>query len=342
MAYSGTTTWAASGVQIATRAAAKLLVIDTSNGETLDSNTLSDFMFQLNAIAKETMACPGVIPWTTQMNTLFTQNGQDVYFLGSTAGSQTQDNWTNAYISATLVNAAPAATTSFVLSGVTGSSYTGTVPTEPVAGDFIGIKLSTGVTFWTTVSSWTSGTSTVVTTTGLPGPADAGAYVYDYTKTADRPQKILQLARSNTSGIDIRLDPMSIEVYNQLPNKLQAGFINQWHFTNTIPNAQLLVWQPNDGTNGWDRLSCWCDTIIQDFDAAGKDTPYYPVEWANYLVWQLALEMGDEYELSDTKMTRIEQIATSKFNNLLNYSGSLSKSPLQFGMSQNAWSIQDD
>lgn len=334
--YSGTTTFAVTGLQICTRAAAKLLAIDTSNGETLPTNDLADYLFQLNMIAKETMSSPGIIPWTTTLNTLFLQQSQPSYYLGSTSGYQTRDNWTNSYSYATLSTSYPLGATSLVLTGLTAGGDTATAGTITM-GDFIGIKLATGATYWTTVVSWTSGTSTVVITTGLPSAANAGAYVYDYTTLQDRPQQILEVARSNTSLIDNIIEPISLQVYNQLPNKQQNGIPLQWHFINTIPNANLLLWQPYDGISGWDRLSCWCNMLIEDFDSAGADNPYYPIEWANFLVWQLAYDMADEYELADTKIQRIGMRADQKFNMLLNYSAQLSKSPIQFGMTQNAW-----
>lgn len=336
MAYSGTTTFAVTGKQICTRAAAKLLVIDTSNGEVLDSQTLSDFLFQLNAIAKETMASPGVIPWTTQLNTLFLQHGQSSYALGPA----TTDHWTSSFSYATLANAYTTGDTSLVLTGLTKDIDTETAGTI-TAGDQIGIKLNSGVTHWTTVVSWTSGTNTVVITTGLAGPANAGNFVYDYTTTSDRPQDIIAIARSNTDLIDNFLTPISLDAYNQLPNKQQLGMPINTYFNSGIPNVQLYVWQAQDGTLGWDRLSCWCDMLIEDFDAAGADNPYYPIEWANYLIYQLAVEMADEYELADTKIQRLMQIADRKYGNLLNYSAQLSDSPIQFGMVQNAWSVRD-
>ncbi len=337
--YSGTTTFLSTGVQICTRAAAKIYAIDTSNSETLPTQSLNDFLYQLNVLTKEAMASPGVIPWTVQLNTLFLQQAQSSYYVGSSTGFQNLDNWTNSYCYATLANTYASAATSLVLSGLTSGSINGTAQTINV-GDNIGIKLDTGKTFWTTVSSWTSGTNTVVLNAGLPSQASSGNFIYDYTTKADRPQKILEVSRSNTSLIDNIIEPISLQVYNQLPNKNENGMPLQWHFINSIPNANLLIWQPYDGTSGWDRLSCWCETIIEDFDSAGTDNPYYPVEWTNFLIWELAAEMGEEYEIADTKLQRLQQIADRKFNNLLNYSASLSKSPIQFGMQQNAWTIE--
>lgn len=328
--YSGTTTWLSTGVQICNRAAAKLLIIDTSNGESLPAQRLSDFLYQLNAITKETLAVPGVIPWTTARNTLFLQQGQgspgNPYYLGSTTGFQSQAMWTSTYVSTTLTAAANTGANTITVASISGIS----------SGDHIGIKLTSGATFWTTVNGAPLG-STVTLSSNLSGPAALGNFVYDFTSYADRPQRILQVARSNTSNIDNIIDPISLQVLNQLPNKQENGIPLQYAFSATIPNATLYIWQPYDGISGWDRLSCWCDTIIEDFDSAGADTPYFPVEWTNYLIWQLAAEMGEEFPIADTKIQRLYQTATTKLGRLLDYSSTLSGSPIQFGLEQNAW-----
>lgn len=322
MSYSGTTTFNVSALQICTRAAAKLKIIDTSNGEVLDTNTYNDFLLQLNLLTKETMAVPGVIPWVRAYNILFTQQGQTTYSLGPTS----TDNWSvaSAVQTTTLLSAGNTGDGTISVNSITGF----------VSGQKIGIKLTSGLTFWTTINGTPSG-STITLTATLSGPAAAGNYVYAYTTVADRPQKILEMSRRNlaasTSQQDTIMDPISLQQYQILPNKLQTGTPLQWHFSNKIPNAELLIWQPYDGISGYDQLYCLCDTIIEDF-VNQADNAYFPVEWANYLVFKLAHEMSYEYPVSMADRQEILGVANAKLNALLDYSSELSESPVQFGL----------
>lgn len=333
MAYSGTTTFAVTRDQICTRAAAKLKVIDTTNGETLDAQTLADFAFTLNLVAKEAMASPGVIPWARQINTLFLQQGQATYTLGNNvqSGYLSGDNWalTSSYVTTNVATTSVATTTTLPVNSIIGF----------VNGMIIGVKLDTGATFWTTINGVPSGT-TITLANGLPSQASTNNYIYAYSTKADRPQKVLEVYRcQNNTGlqtIDTRLDPISLQVYAQLPNKLQNGIPISWHFENKIPNAELLIWQPYDGISGYDRLNCICDVLVQDFDNAG-DNPYFPIEWANYLIWKVACEMGEEFEISDSKMARLITLTNQKYNMLLDYSSELASEPLQFGLREDAW-----
>lgn len=330
MAYSGSTNFVITRDQICTRAAAKLKIINTSLGETLDTQTLSDFAFQLNLLVKETMASPGIIPWLRTFNTLVLQQSQVQYYLGSTGAGVSvtaPDNWTlsNGLVTTQLQGGAGAGNTSITVTSATGLSN----------GMFIGVKTDAGATTWATISNVVG--TTVTLNAALTGTSSAGDYVYAYTTKADRPQKILEVMRHSTSGIDITLgEPLSWNAYAQLPNKTQTGTPLEWHFENTLGNAQLTVWYPSSGTDSYDTLVMICDTIIQDFDT-GTDNPYYPIEWGNYLVWALADEMSDEYVMDQYALQRISNKAMAKFNNLLDYSSQLGSTPIQFGLIQNAW-----
>lgn len=334
MAYSGTTTFAATLQQICTRAYAKLGALDASLGETMDAQALLDFTFTLNVIIKETMAsASGVLLWSRSFNTLFLQQGQFEYNLGASG-----DNWTTAYSSTTLTGNGVLGASNLTVSSIAGFTN----------GQFIGVKLDSGVTFWTTISGAPSGTTIHLAST-LPSQATAGNWVYAYTTKADRPQTISTVTRANTSDIDTILTVMSAAVYQQLPNKgqpvgqnvnpnPQLGTPIMWYYQPNLINGNFYVWQPPQGTNGYDRLTLYVDTILQDITGV-TDNPWVPIEWVNYLIWQLAAEMADEYaDIPESKITRLFGIAGKKLEALKNYCSSQSKEPIQFGISSEATS----
>lgn len=318
MVFSGTTTFNLTAQQICTMAASKLKIVDTSAGEVLDTQTYTDFLQQLNVIVKREMSVKGVLPWVRAYNTLILQQGQTTYSLGPTS----TDNWTltSGLVPLTLATGAGSGAGSIQVSSIARLSN----------GMFIGITLTSGLKFWTTINGAPSG-SMVTLTSPLPSAAASGNYVYAYTAVADRPQKILDMVRHNTSGQDVRMDPISLEEYMTLPNKTQNGTPLQWNFANKIPNAELKLWQPYDGLSGWDTLNTVCDTIIEDF-VNTTDNPYFPVEWCDYLVFQLAYQMAFTKPVSKVDRDDLKALAAEFHDDLLDYSSQLAEESLKIGL----------
>lgn len=322
MAFSGSTTFNATALQICTRAEAKIKQIDTSNNEVMPTSDYTDFLFQLNLITKRTMATKGVLPWVRAYNLLILQQGQTTYSLGP--GSS--DHWAvaSSVTSTTLSIAAAQGATSITVVTATGMS----------SGQQIGIVLASGLTFWTTINGAPVG-NVVTLTSALTGGANLAAQVWVYTTTADRPQRILNMTRNlltvNGQLQTIPMTPISLQEYMQLPNKQQLGTPLQYNFANKIANAELVIWQPYDGIGGWNTCTALCDTIIEDF-VNTTDNPYFPVEWVDYLIFQLAFEMSFEYPVSKADRDDLKTVAAQFLDELLDYSSTLAEDSLHFGM----------
>jgi hypothetical protein len=315
MPFSSTTSFNLTQSQICTRAAAKLKLVDTGLGEQISTSMQTDFAQQLNVIIKEAMSL-GIKLWTRSFNTLFLQQGQVTYSLGPT----TTDHWTINYSDTTLTVAGVATDTTITVSSTTGITDTYN----------IGIHMDDGTLFWTTVNGAPVG-SVVTLTDALPSGTSIGNHVYCYQTTADRPQHILEIYRSNTSNVDTIMDFISAQVYSQLPNKIQTGTPLQATYENTLPNATLKIWQPSNGTSGYDRLTILIEDIIYDLTAT-TDNAYFPVEWVNYLIFRLAADMAYEYDIPDTRIQMLEAKADKKLQDLVDYNSTQSESPIQFGM----------
>lgn len=326
MAYSGTTTFNMTATQICTRALAKLKGIDTSNNETIATQDYTDMLQQLNMIVKRTMATKGVLPWVRAYNVLILAPYQTLYELGP----NTTDDWTSA---SNLV-----VTTMAAAGGSGGSTVTLTSVTGLANSMFLVFQtVNPNTNLPSTVTRSINGIVGKVVTlnSSITAPIANGTNVYGYTTLADRPQKILEINRAQNYSLTTQttnpVTMISLQEYMMLPNRNQAGIPLQANFANKIPSAELALWQPFDGVSGWQVLICLCDTIIEDF-VNTTDNPYFPVEWCDYLVFQLAFEMSFEHPVSKIDRDDLKMVAAQFLDELLDYTSALAEDSLRFGL----------
>ena len=111
------------------------------------------------------------------------------------------------------------------------------------------------------------------------------------------PLKVLQAwTLDNAGGSRQELFPNSIDVYNRLPqNTASTGFPSQYMYQPKINFGELNLWPTPDATT----VSSKTLTIqyIAPFDVFNADanTPYFPREWNNALVYGLAALLAPEY-----------------------------------------------
>lgn len=292
MSTSGTTTFNFNRDQIIKAAARKIGAI--ASGETPDATTIQDFSDGLNIIVKAWNAT-GLHIWTETEATLFLQPDQISYSLGGT------DNATETYTATTL-----SAAVAIGIGTISVASATGIVTAYN-----IGVVLDTGSIFWTTVNGTPIGT-TVILTAALTGTAAAGNAVYVYQMKIVRPLRVLSARRYNfTSALDTQMNVFSRIDYRNQPNKTTRGTITQWFYDpkgGTNSTGSFFVWPaPPDSTNAvkftWMRP-------IQDFSNSANN-PDLPQEWIRPLIWNLALEMGPEFDVPDSRWSKIMQMAAS-------------------------------
>lgn len=299
MTTSGTATFTYNRDQIIKMAYRKLGVINAS--ETPSAQMIQDASDALNLWVKALNAT-GLHIWTETEATLFLQPGQVSYALG--AG--TTDHATESYAATTLsVSAATSATTISVTSAAGFSaSYN------------IGIGLDSGSIFWTTQSGAASGT-TITLASGLSGSASSGNPVFVYQADIIRPLRVVSTRRYNfASAIDTQMIQMSRIDYRNQPNKTSTGVITQTFYdprggANT--QGVLSVWPaPVDATNAV-KMTWW--RPVQDFTSAAS-TPDLPQEWGLALVWNLAKEMGPEFDITPNRFAMIEKMAAGHLDNV--------------------------
>ena len=288
MTTSGTDTFSITRDDIITAAA--LEVGDIAMGEALDDDTLAQYNLRLNTWVKSLMA-DGAKLWAMQLATLFLQPGVGRYVLGVDGAHCATD-----YERTTLTSDAATGAGTVQIADSTGMT----------AGDNIGIVLSDGTLFWTTISG-TPGSSTTLADV-LPSPATAGALIFSYTNKISRPQRIdPDGAYWRSSALqDTPVAMISRTKYAQLANKGTSGKIVQAFYDPQLGNGVLTVWPTPDSASN--VLCFWYERRLEDFNN-GSDTPDFAIEWGEPLILGLAHRMAPTAGLSLVERQDLERRA---------------------------------
>jgi len=273
MATSGSKNFSVTRNDIIYAALRKLGEFDSA--ETPGGDETADASFALNYLVKEYVA-QGADIWLRTELTLFIQNGQESYSIGTSG-----DNVTSSFAETTLDGAQASGATSMTVDSIAGIS----------AGDYVGVKVDDGSIHWTTVNGAPAGT-TVVLTTGIDDDAADGNKLYAYTTKSYRPHSIFYASRRDLNDYDVPVDLIGDDEYRFLAHKGQSGAPNQAHYRATLDNGTLFVWPTGDGSA--DKILLTAEYYPDDFDAA-SDNPEFPIEWTSALVFGLATELAPEY-----------------------------------------------
>lgn len=241
---------------------------------------LTDCSMFLNMMVKQWMGkadfAPGLKTWTRRHGHLFLSSTTGTYTVGPSA-----TGWTNSYANTTLTLAAAAGQHTVSLASVTGLSF----------GDHIGVQLSSGALFWSTVQSIISQDVTMVG--ALPSAASSGAQVFSYTTVAQQPDVIETVFLRDVFGQDTPIRMMTVQEYDFLPSKANPLYISDpsaVYYEFQLGNSNLYT----DCAGAQDVTKHICMTYMeatQDFVSA-TDTPSYPQEWYLALSWGLAEQIA--------------------------------------------------
>lgn len=298
---SGTSSWNINVTGIIRRALRQIGAFAT--GEVPDAFSFNDALLALNAMVKEWDAL-GIHLWTESEAILFLQPGQVIYQLGNNLNAQSPDRATQMqppnFTQTTNVNQLSFGQTVVQL----------TSAANIFAGDNIGITMeSNNSFFWTTVAAPPSGNN-VTLSSALPGASAAQSIVVDYTLPVLRPLRVVSARRFNLpSLIETPMILMSRLDYQDLPNKYDTGTPTQFFYNpagGAVPYGLAYVW-PSPVTNQ-DAVRFTWYRQIQDFDTQNNIADL-PQEWINALTWNLALELGPEYDCPADRYQIIEKRA---------------------------------
>lgn len=298
MAVSGSTNYSINRDTIIEEAMEILNVYDPVS--TLSAEDVNSCSRSLNLMLKA-LQNEGLNLWMMKEVHLFMEADKIKYTL-STSGDHATESHTE-----TAVKVAGVATdTSLDVDSTTGMT----------AADYIGVELDDGTMHWTTVSSVTD-SDTVVLTDALPSAAAIDNVVYFYTTKIPKPLAITNaFLREHSSSNDVELDIISREEYWNLGTKTTEGTVTQIYFDPRRDDSEVRVYaEPTDVT---DYLVLICQFPFDDMDAAAN-TPDFPQEWFETVVWNLAVRLMYKFGGAVTRDRRqeIRSIAKEMLNNSL-------------------------
>lgn len=142
-------------------------------------------------------------------------------------------------------------------------------------------------------------------------PLIAGQASYTLgTDPADKPLKIISARSHNiASGIDLPLEEMDRVEYQEMPNKAAEGAVNSFFYdrrAGTTSTGIIYFWQTPSTAD--EEVHYTYARPIEDFNAAGDDADF-PQEWTQTVIWNLADQLADDYDVPEPKRTRIERKA---------------------------------
>jgi hypothetical protein len=298
MAVSGSKNYAITRATIIESALKKVGVYD--QGDDVDGDDTSSANVALNLLVKEWVA-DGADLFLRTESTLFLQPDTQSYSLST-------DHITDSYVETTLSAAEASGQTVISVTSSTGMT----------AADNVGIKMDDNTIHWTTIVSVDSATQITITD-ATDDDAASGKKVYAYTTKSDRPNKILFAYRSDKNGFDTEIRVVGEAEYRRQSNKTSDGApVEVWYNPQgNQATGKLFVWPDNGGAD-WDKIVLIGQVYPDDFDT-GSDSPDFPIEWGNALIWGLAAEIASEYGLPPQETAYLESKARYKLDKMLDY-----------------------
>jgi hypothetical protein len=304
MTTSGVYTFTVTVNDIVTAAMQNLGKLGENEGPS--SKDFADCTMRLNTIIKQLQGSSdysrGIKMWTRRKGYLLLSSTTGQYTIGPTG-----DNWTNTLnITSLLYNAAVGAGAVTVVNSANIST-----------NDYIGIQLSTGDLFWTTVSS-VVGASINLTST-LTASAGVGAVVYTYTAKAQFPISTEYAFLRDSSNNDVPLKFLDLQQYAMLPSKADPTNISDptaIYIENQLSNSVLYI-DCGAAADVTKYIVIGYQESIQDLSGAPAETIEYPQEYYRAIIWLLTREICPMYngvwtQLMESITKEAISIATNK------------------------------
>lgn len=183
-----------------------------------------------------------------------------------------------------------------------------------LAGDFIGIELSTGVRQWTTVATVTD-SDTFALDDALEAEVTEGASVYVYRTACDIPVRLTSVRYSdNYTADEVSTWQISRQEYYDKTSKSTQSAVNQWYYSRQLTNPYLNVWPTANSCANLIRFTFIKPQYVAEDQA---DNVQVPPEWYNAIKWQLAADLGAVYNIDANKQMLLEQKAQIYLNDAI-------------------------
>jgi hypothetical protein len=223
----------------------------------------------------------GINLWKYQEMVLFLDLTSQSYDIGPSGDRATT---VSDYVKTEISTAAVSGALTILVDSITGIA----------ASDQIGIVQDDGTIHWTTVNGAPSG-STVTLAAALTDDVAVDNHVYVYTSKPQRPMRIIgaRLHRADDTETPIRM--VSRQEYFSLSNKSSASIPSQAYYDPQLTNGALFVYGIGETVNDTIRLTAQIQ--FEDFDSTA-DTPDFPQEWYEPIVYNLALRLASSNGIS--------------------------------------------
>lgn len=261
--------------------------------ETPTNSMLAGANQALNALVKQWDSL-GIHVWTETEGVLFLQPNQYKYEINPRLATPPVDNAAENWRLSNIAAPLGAGDTVITLSTIYNYGLQ-----DIVIGDKIGIVLDTGEVYWALVAFPNPLTLDV----GLPSSASGNNFVFLFRDRVTQPLRVVSSRRLILSNrIETPLLTMSRIDYREMPNKATPGTITSFFYDPQLISGFFWVWPaPSDVSN---IVLFTFYRRIQDF-VDGMNTPDLPQEWTNALTWNLAKELGPEYDVPLPKYTNM-------------------------------------
>lgn len=149
-----------------------------------------------------------------------------------------------------------------------------------------------------------------------------GQAVYNLLTAVPLPGRAVKLVQAylhdNISQTDISVMALSRDEYLRLGNKTSQGAPIQYYYDPTQLDGQLYVWPTPDAYSAANRtFNFWYQLPFQD--VALTDTPNFPDEWYRVLIWELAADLAEFYQVAADKIERLRGTAEDYYIKAVNF-----------------------
>ena len=207
-----------------------------------------------------------------------------------------------------------------VLNGdTTGTNKTITTSIElfdTTTGDLVGIRLDDGTRQWTKIID-VLGSTQVRNVDGLTSAAAIDNSVFSIPELIPRPIRLLQVRRFTIGGNDeIEVEKWSRQEYFAQPDKTSQGQMNNWYYSPQLADGRIYVWQTASDV---DQVAKFTYTRPINVLESNAESPDFPAEWDDPIVYNLAARIGPEYRIPTDRLDRIEIKAVAMLDDALGF-----------------------
>ena len=196
---------------------------------------------------------------------------------------------------------------------------TSVVILDNTTGDLIGIELDDGTRQWTKIVSVLSTTS-VTNDATLTGPAAIDKRIFSFPSLIERPLQVHTVTRDtipNDSEEELRR--WSRQEYRSQTSKTNTGSPNNFYYSPQLTNGRMYIWPTASNVNQVLKFS-YSRPI--EISLSTNDSPDFPAEWFDVLVYGLALRIMTEYKVSSVRANIIKSEATEIIDQALGFDNS--------------------